>query len=485
MGLLDDVGGLDATAQAALVRKKEVSPTELVEAAITRIEALNPRLNAVVTPMYDAARAAARGPIPDGPFAGVPFLLKDFIAEVARVRFTEGVAFLQDYIPTEDSELVKRYKRAGLLIVGKTNLPALALGATTEPQFFGPTHNPWDLTRTPGGSSGGAAAAVAARMVPMAHGNDAGGSIRNPASCCGVFGLKPTRGRNPLGPHYGDLFSGLVAEHALTWSVRDSAALLDATSGPDLGDPYGCPPPARPFAQEVTAPCQPLRIGFTSKTPLGTPVHPDCVTALQEAASLCADLGHSVTEAGPVFNAERLFQAYATLVASGFAWAMADWGRRTERTPTAEAFEPFVWALAEKGRQLTAPAYLLALQDLQQEARSLARFFGEYDVWLTPTLGEPPVPLGTFAFSQEDPFAMRRRIRIFDPFTYLSNTTGQPAMSVPLYWNADNLPIGSHFVGRFGEESTLFRLAGQLEAARPWADRRPSIVASAGSHAGA
>jgi len=221
MGPLDEVGSLDATPQAALVRKNEVSPSELVEAAIARIERLNATVNAVVTPMYDSARAVARGPIPDGPFAGVPFLLKDFITEVAGVRFTEGVAFLRDYIPTEDSELVRRYKRAGLIIVGKTNLPALALGATSEPQLFGPTHNPWDLSRTPGGSSGGSAAAVAARLVPMAHGNDAGGSIRNPASCCGVFGLKPTRARNPLGPHYGDLFNGLVAEHALT-CVRNS-----------------------------------------------------------------------------------------------------------------------------------------------------------------------------------------------------------------------------------------------------------------------
>jgi amidase len=477
MGPLDDVGRLDATAQAALVRKKEIKPLELVEAAIARIERVNPAVNAVVTRMYDQARAAAVGPIPDGPFAGVPFLLKDFITEVAGVRFTEGVAFLQDYIPTEDSELVRRYKQAGLLIVGKTNLPALALGATTEPQLFGPTHNPWDLSRTPGGSSGGSAAAVAARLVPMAHGNDAGGSIRNPASCCGVFGLKPTRARNPLGPHYGDLFSGLVAEHALTRSVRDSAALLDATSGPDLGDPYGCPPPARPFVQEVGAPPRPLRIGFTSQTPLGTPVHADCVTALQEAAALCADLGHVVTEAGPAFTAEPLFQGYATLVAAGFAWAIADWGRRTGRTPTAEGFEPFVWALAEKGRQLPAPAYLLAVQDLQRGAREIARFFVKHDVWLTPTLGEPPVPLGTFAFSQEDPFAMRRRIRIFDPFTYLANVTGQPAMSVPLYWNRENLPVGAHFVGRYGEEATLFQLAGQLEAARPWADRRPPVSA--------
>ena len=251
MALRDDVAHLDATAQAALVRQRAVQPSELVEAAIERIERLNPALNAVITPMYEEARAAAVSEIPAGPFAGVPFLLKDFLAEYAGVRFTEASAFLGDYVSTEDSELMRRYKRAGLLTVGKTNAPELALGAITEPERFGPTHNPWDTTRTPGGSSGGAAAAVAARMVPIAHGNDAGGSIRIPAACCGIFGLKPTRARVPLGPHYGDLFSGLVAEHALTVSVRDSAALLDATAGPMVGDPYWAPPAGRPFAQEV------------------------------------------------------------------------------------------------------------------------------------------------------------------------------------------------------------------------------------------
>ena len=254
MANIDDYDLLDATGQAELVRRGQVAPIELVEAAIDRIERTNPSLNAVVTPMYDEARQTASDPAPTGPFGGVPFLLKDFLAEYAGVRFTEGSVFLSDYVPAEDSELVKRYKQAGLIVIAKTNTPEMAIGATTEPRLFGPTHNPWDTTRTSGGSSGGAAAAVAARVVPMAHGNDAGGSIRIPASCCGVFGLKPTRGRNPLGPHYGDVFSGLVAEHALTRSVRDSAALLDATSGPASGEPYWAAPPPRPFVEEVTAP---------------------------------------------------------------------------------------------------------------------------------------------------------------------------------------------------------------------------------------
>ena len=241
MANIDDYDLLDATGQAELVRRGQVAPIELVEAAIDRIERTNRSLNAVVTPMYDEARQTASDPVPTGPFGGVPFLLKDFLAEYAGVRFTEGSVFLSDYVPAEDSELVKRYKQAGLIVVAKTNTPEMAIGATTEPRLFGPTHNPWDTTRTSGGSSGGAAAAVAAGVVPMAHGNDAGGSIRIPASCCGVFGLKPTRGRNPLGPHYGDVFSGLVAEHALTRAVRDSAALLDATSGPASGEPTGRP----------------------------------------------------------------------------------------------------------------------------------------------------------------------------------------------------------------------------------------------------
>lgn len=474
---LEDVANLDATAQAELVRKKKVKPLELVEGAIERIESLNPSLNAVVTPMFEYAREKASDTISDGPFAGVPFLLKDFLAEFAGVRFTEGTAFLSDYIPKEDSELVKRYKNAGLIIVGKTNTPELAVGVTTEPRLFGPTNNPWDTTRTPGGSSGGSAAAVAARMVPMAHGNDAGGSIRTPASCCGVFGLKPTRARNPLGPHYGDIFTGLAVEHALTLSVRDSAALLDATSGPEPGDPYWSPTPERPFFQEVGSKGRRLRIGYTSRTPLGIKVHPDCAAAVRDAAALCSEIGHEVIEASPAFNAELLFQCFTTILAAGFAWGIDDWGRRTGRTPTAEFFEPFVWAFTQRGRQISSPEYLLALQDLQRLARDIARFFVEYDIWLTPTLGEPPAPLGTFRFSMEDPFALRRRMAAFAPFSYISNVTGQPAMSVPLYWNGEGLPVGTHFVARFGDEASLFRLAAQLEEARPWMKRRPPVSA--------
>jgi amidase len=475
---LTELASLDATAQAELVRRREVTPLELLEAAIARVEKVNPAINAVVFRMYDQARAAARAPLPAGPLSGVPFLLKDFLAEYAGVPFTEGTAYLGNYIPAEDSELVRRYKRAGLVFIGKTNTPELAVGPTTEPRLFGPTRNPWDTGRTAGGSSGGAAAAVAAGMVPMAHGNDAGGSIRVPAACCGVFGLKPTRARVPLGPHYGDLISGLVAEHALTRSVRDSAALLDAVSGPDQGDPYWAPPPARPFAAEVAAAAGKLRIAFSTRTITGAEISPQCVAAVKDAASLCAHLGHEVVEAMPKIDAERFFLAFTSVLAAGFTWAIDDWARRLGRAPTEDLFEPFVWAFTGRGRQITAPQYLLAVQDLQRISRTVAHFFADHDVWLTPMLGEPPVPLGTFAYRPgTDPFELRRKMARFTPFSYFANATGQPAMAVPTYWTPEGLPVGNQYIGRFGDEATLFRLASQIEAERPWARRHPPVWA--------
>jgi amidase len=473
-----ELASLDATAQAELVRRREVTSLELIEAAIARVENVNPAINAVVLKMYDQARAAARAPLPAGPLSGVPFLVKDFLAEYAGVPFTEGTAYLGNYVPTEDSELVRRYKRAGLVFIGKTNTPELAVGPTTEPRLFGPTRNPWDTGRTAGGSSGGAAAAVAAGMVPMAHGNDAGGSIRVPAACCGVFGLKPTRARIPLGPHYGDLMSGLVAEHALTRSVRDSAALLDAVSGPELGDPYWAPPPARPFVSEVGAPAGKLRIAFSTRTITGAEVSPQCVAAVEDAARLCAHLGHEVVEAMPKIDAEHFFLAFTSVLSAGFTWAIDDWARRLGRAPTEDLFEPFVWAFTGRGRQFTAPQYLLAVQDLQRISRAVALFFVDHDVWLTPMLGEPPVPLGTFAYrSGSDPFELRRKMARFTPFSYFANATGQPAMAVPTYWTPEGLPVGNQYIGRFGDEATLLRLASQIEAERPWTRRHPLVWA--------
>jgi len=477
MAKADEFAFLDATAQAELVRRREVKAIELVEAAIERIERLNPTLNAVVTPMYEHARATASGELPDMPFAGVPFLLKDLGAPYAGVRMTSGSIFLRDFVPDHDSELVTRLKRAGLIVVGKTNIPEFGLHCTTEPRLFGPTCNPWDTGRTTGGSSGGSAAAVAAGLVPMAHGNDGGGSIRIPASCCGVFGLKPTRARNPHGPDYGDVWGGLVVEHALTRSVRDSAALLDVASGPDVGDPYCAPPPVRPFISEVGANPGRLRIAYATTAVTGTVAHADCVSAVHDAAALCADLGHEIVEAAPEVAGDLLMQPFITMLTAQVARVIDDAALLTGQTPTPDQFEPFTWALYEMGRQQSASAYLLAVTALQRLSRDIARFFLNFDVWLTPTLAEPPVPLGTFDSPPESPLQGLFRGAQFMPFTSICNITGQPAMSLPLFWNTDGLPVGTQFIGRFGDEATLFRLAAQLEVALPWAGRRPQVSA--------
>ncbi len=475
MSNLEEITFLDATAQADLVRRKQIKPIELVEATIERIELLNPTLNAVITPMFDTARETATRQIPNGPFTGVPFLLKDLCAEYAGVRFTEGSAFLNDFVPTKDSELVVRFKKAGLIILGKTNTCEFGFLPTTEPHLFGPTRNPWDTSRTPAGSSGGSAVAVSVGIVPMAHGNDGGGSIRMPASCCGIFGLKPTRGRNPLGPIFGDLLSGLVAEHALTRSVRDSAALLDFTSGPDLGDPYVAPPALQPYIEEVGADPGRLRIAFTTKSPTDSAVHIDCVQAVHDAAKLCSDLGHKVKETELILDKTKYIEPLEILWYGAAAWILKHWERRTGKKPTRDQFEPLTWALMESGNQYSAGDYLLALEGLQKFSREIAQFFVDYDVWLTPTLAEPPVPLGTFDSTPEEPLKGWIRSGDFMPFTPICNITGQPAMSVPLFWNAEGLPIGVHFIGRFGDEATLFRLAAQLEEVRPWVNRRPPV----------
>jgi amidase len=307
----------------------------------------------------------------------------------------------------------------------------------------------------------------------MAHANDGGGSIRIPASCCGVFGLKPTRGRNPLGPDFGDLLSGLVAEHAVTRSVRDSAALLDATAGPDIGDPYCAPQRGRPFLQEVGADTGKLRIAFTTAAPTGVPIHPDCVRAVQETATLCSELGHEVVEAAPRIDGRRFAASFMTVWSAGGAQAVENAAILTGRNASADQFEDLTWALAEQGRGVSASAYLLAVNALQKIARQVARFFVDYDVWLTPTLAEPPPLLGSFDPQPGNPLYPLQRAAAFVPFTPICNVTGQPAMSVPLFWNKNGLPVGSHFVARFGDEATLFRLAAQLEAAQPWARRQP------------
>ena len=471
-----DYGKFDALGLADLVRRGEVTALELVDEAIRRTESVNGELNAVITEMFDHGRERAKQVLGDGPFAGVPFLMKDFVAEVAGVPFYEGSNFLDGYIPDEDSELYRRFCRAGLITIGKTNLPEFAIGTTTEPRRFGATHNPWAPTRTPGGSSGGAGAAVAAKIVPMAHGNDVGGSIRIPASCCGLVGLKPTRGRTTLAPHYGDIISGYFVEHALTRSVRDSAALLDAIQGPGIGEPFEIPAPQRPYLDELDRPAEKLKIGFSTVTPLGDPLDPECELAILNTAKLLEELGHEVIEASPKYDAMAFWTQYTTVLASGVAWAVADWARRLNKPLTEESFEPFVWAFTERGRGLKAPEYLLAIQDVQAHIRDIGKFYRDHDLWLTTTLGQPPVELGTLVY-KDDPFELRRRMAKFSPYTYIANATGQPAISLPLHWTPQGLPVGLHFTARHNAEDVLFRLAAQLEQAQPWQQRRPKICA--------
>lgn len=492
MGGFAEYERYDGLALADLVRRREVTPAELLDAAIGRIEARNPGLNAVVRPMFDEARAAIRAGLPDGPFTGVPFLIKDLLADYAGVPTSAGNRMLREIPVPADSEIVRRYKRAGLVIAGKTNTPEFGLVPYTEPEALGPTRNPWDRTRTPGGSSGGSGAAVASGMVPMAGGGDGGGSIRIPASCCGLFGMKPSRGSVPTGPVYGELWRGFVVEHVLTRSVRDSAAMLDAIGGADPGAPYVAPPRRRPLLDEVSAEPGRLRVAVTAEPFVGTKVHDDCRRALDDAVRLLEELGHEVTEARPAIGGEAFAVAFVTIVAAECRADIEAAARFAGRVPRIDDFEAATWGLGMLGKALTASDYANAARTLQSTGRVLGRFFEDYDVLLTPTIAEPPPLIGALQPSAQE----KRMIRMlstmragwlmraldvvkplaektlgFIPYTPVFNVTGEPAMSVPLYWNDAGLPVGVHFATRLGADDLLFRLAGQLERARPWIER--------------
>jgi amidase len=468
---------MDATAQAELVRQRQVAPRELTEAAIERVEALNPQLNAIVTPMFERALVQ---PVPaDALFPGVPMVLKDLVAEVEGVRFTEGSRFLAANVSAYTSEIVHRFERAGLVIIGKSATPEFGMSPSCEGALFGPTRNPWDVGRSTSGSSGGSAAAVAAGIVPVGHANDLGGSIRYPASNCALFGLKPTRARNPLGPEYGDAVGGWGVEHALTRSVRDSAGLLDAISGPAPGDPYEVTRPSRPFAMEVGAAPGRLRVGYSGATADGSPGHPDCIAGLEHTVALLAELGHDVTAAPLPALGQEEGQAIGTVFNSATAWIVDYWARRLGREPGAHELEPLTRAYWEIGKHVPAAAYLRSIEVLQRYARRVAAFFEGFDVFLTPTVSAPPVPLGEMVSTDDEPFRALQASGATVAYSgVIANLTGNPAMSVPLHWNDDGLPIGMHFLGRFGDEAGLLRLAGQLEEARPWVHRRPPVFAS-------
>ncbi len=464
----------DALGLAELVRRKEVSAVELLDAAIARIDGIDPELNAVVTKMYDEARATIENGIPDGPFAGVPFLLKDLGAIYQGVRTTFGSRLFDQYLPDYDDELVRRYKGAGLVTLGRTNTPEFGLNASTESVLLGPCRNPWDTTRSSGGSSGGAAAAVAARMVPLAHASDGGGSIRIPSSCCGVFGMKPSRGRQPNGPDAGEQWEGFATDHAVSLSVRDNAALLDATSAPETGAPYGIPAPARPFLEEVTSSPGKLRIAmFTHGAADET--HPDCVAAVQDVARLCEELGHDVIEDAPAIDYDSVKLAFSLIVESHTAAMLDQFSENLGRNVVRELVEPVTLGWAQGGWKASAADFARTKSIINATTRRVAEFLTWYDVILTPTLGAPPPKLGYLDTVNLKFAEFYQRIFDFLPFTWLHNLTGLPAMSVPLHWNNDGLPIGVQFAGGYADEATLYRLAGQLEEARPWRDKVPQI----------
>jgi amidase len=471
-----DIHWLDATAQADLVARGDVTPEELIEAAIERIEADNPRVNAVITTMYDKARASLAD-LPDGPFRGVPFLLKDAVAHSAGDPYHCGMQVLKDagYIAPHDTWLVTRYRAAGFVILGKTNLPELAMSPTTEPLAYGATHNPWNLDHSTGGSSGGSGAAVAAGMVAVAHANDMGGSIRIPASECGLVGLKPTRARNSLAPDFGEYWGPTAHEHVLTRSVRDTAAVLDATAGPAVGDPYMAPPPLRPFRDEVGVDPGRLRIGVRTRRGRGdTDAHPDCTTAVLDTARLLESLGHHVEPVDiPEFDDTSLGDAITGLFGVSIARDLERWSATLGREIAPSELEPWNQAMAEAGRSVTATQYVAALEAANTYSRQLGGWWaGGFDVLVTPQLAEPPPRLGVIAPTRsfEEQFEI---VSALASFTMPFNLTGQPAMSLPMHWNDDGLPIGVQFAAAYGREDVLLRLAAQLEAAQPWADRHP------------
>jgi amidase len=481
----DVLGTLDATALAERVRRRETSPLELVDAAIARIERVNPKLNAVITERFEKARAEATSPdLPKGPFHGVPLLLKDLGGFSAGDPFHAGMKFLRDlgWTEPEDSYLIRKYREAGFVLLGKTNTPELGLVPTTEPEAYGRTRNPWNPEHSSGGSSGGSAAAVASGMVPVGHGGDGGGSIRIPASACGLVGLKGTRGRFSMGPHIGDTLGGISIEGVITRTVRDTAAILDVSHGYMPGDPYSAPLPSRPYAAEVGADPGTLRIGFMARIPGGDPeLHPDARDAVLDAAKLLESLGHRIEESNPAAmdeDAAGMTIHFMAIWSARTAAALDAWSARTGKPIGAGDVEPLTWALAQMARQAPAPAVATAITAGQASGRRLARWWEDgFDLLLTPTLSQPPARLGRFDPKPDDPLWGMRQSRGYLGHTAQFNMSGQPGISVPLYWNGDDLPIGVQLVGAYGREDLLLRVASQLEQARPWADRRPPVHA--------
>jgi len=474
---------LDACALATLVRKGAASPAELVDDAIDRIEKLNPELNAVIRPRFEEARREAAAGLPDGPFRGVPIVLKDLLCYAAGEEIHEGMRVLKEarYVAGHDQELVRRIRAAGFVVVGRTNTPELGILPTTEPAAYGPTRNPWDTTRSTGGSSGGSAAAVASGMVPVGHANDGGGSIRIPASECGLVGLKPSRARVSLGPEWGDVMGGLVCELVVSRTVRDTAAVLDAVAGPAPGDPYAAPAPVRPYAEELGSGAGRLRIGVQTAAFGGdVTTHPDCVAATEAVASLLESLGHQVDAAHvDALDDPEFVTSFVLVWSAGTAFDVDHhWPGKLGRAIGPDDVEPLTWALAEAGRGAGASDFLAARHKLQAMSRGVAQWYESgFDLLLTPTIAEPPPLLGEFDSPPDNPLHGLLRAAALVPFTPAFNVTGQPAISLPLQWSPHGLPIGVQLVAGYGREDVLLRVASQLEEAAPWVGRRPPVSA--------
>jgi amidase/6-aminohexanoate-cyclic-dimer hydrolase len=470
-----EYGNYDGVGLAGLVRKKQVSAAELLDEAIARTTKVDPKINAVVVKHYDYAKRQIDKGLPDGPFTGVPFLLKDLDLLDGTVT-TFGASLYRDNVADHTGTLAQRFLNSGVTIFGKSASPEFGLMPTTESRLHGPTRNPWNLEHSSGGSSGGAGAAVAARILPVAHASDGGGSIRIPASASGVFGLKPTRARNPCGPDRGEGWGGFSTGHVVSISVRDSAVMLDAVCGPELSSPYQAPKPERPFAQEVGRDPGRLRIAFTDKSPYGEAIDAEIAAAVRDVAGLLAKLGHEVEERAPDLAADP-GPTMGIIVGANTALGVRQAEQRLGRAMTDRDFEILTLGMAHNAQAQTATDYVSAQLDAYKISRALADFHATCDVFLAPTLCLPPVKLGELNSMAGDLSYIPQALRRYMPGTAMYNMSGQPAMSVPLAWNKAGLPLGMMFAARFGDEATLFRLAAQLEQARPWKDRLPPVCA--------
>jgi amidase len=472
-----EYGNYDGLGLAELVREKKISPIELVDEAITRAEALNPALNAIVFKAFDQAREAAKAGVPDGPFAGVPTLLKDMRAGAKGMPTRNGSRMSPAKPADHDSTLVARYREAGLVPLGKTNVPEFGIVPTTESKLYGPAHNPWNLEHSTGGSSGGSAAAVAARIVPIAHATDGGGSIRIPASCCGLVGLKVSRGRITQGPDAADSTSGLSVDHVVTRSVRDCAAALDLSCVPDPGDPYFAPGPHGSYLAAIAEPPKRLKIAVSFKGPTGVAHHPEVTRALETTAKLAEDLGHRIEEVLPPLDHEQMTPAFLTLWSGNTALAVETLARMTGTKASLNVLEGLTFGLYWAGSQILAVDHMIAQQTLNRAARAMAQFHMQYDVWLNATLGTPPNKLGVLDIDEQNALRAMTPLMNYVPYTSWQNATGQPAINLPLHWSMGGLPLGVQFVGRTGDEMTLLKLAAEFEQALPWSARSPNLDA--------